>query len=358
MSDGDGAQALLAALGYRAAFRYQKFREVWEWKDAEIVRGRDADRHVPRDRGSDRDHPRRPRALWAWDRKTTCSSPIPPSSAPPAGAATWSSEAADRVKAMVLAAGLGRACGPLTLAARQARAAGAGPPAAALDPGRAGGGRRARGRDQHAPPARDRARGGRVPAAAGACGSRGPTSGRSWARAAARAGCGDFFGDEPFLLVNGDVFFDFDLRPLVRAPAAHGRAGRCWASFPIPIRGGTARVTRDARGRIRSIAGQPRPARVRLALHGHPPDRSRRCSIACRRVRPIPCATSTFRCSREGERVEGVRLRGAWYDLGAPPLYLASQLAMIRKRVPGRTPRLASSVRGRPSATARGCRAA
>ena len=53
VSDGDGAQALLAALGYRAAFRYQKFREVWDWKDAEIVRGRDAARHLPRDRGSD-----------------------------------------------------------------------------------------------------------------------------------------------------------------------------------------------------------------------------------------------------------------------------------------------------------------
>jgi len=37
VSDGDGAQALLAALGFGPAFRYQKFREVWDWKDAEIV---------------------------------------------------------------------------------------------------------------------------------------------------------------------------------------------------------------------------------------------------------------------------------------------------------------------------------
>jgi adenylate cyclase, class 2 len=37
VSDGDGAQALLAALGYGPAFRYQKFREVWDWRDAEIV---------------------------------------------------------------------------------------------------------------------------------------------------------------------------------------------------------------------------------------------------------------------------------------------------------------------------------
>lgn len=36
VADGDGAQALLAALGYAPAFRYQKYREVWDWKDAEI----------------------------------------------------------------------------------------------------------------------------------------------------------------------------------------------------------------------------------------------------------------------------------------------------------------------------------
>jgi adenylate cyclase class 2 len=36
VGDGDRAEALLAALGYGPAFRYQKFREVWDWKDAEI----------------------------------------------------------------------------------------------------------------------------------------------------------------------------------------------------------------------------------------------------------------------------------------------------------------------------------
>jgi adenylate cyclase class 2 len=37
VSDGDAAQALLAALGLAPAFRYQKYREVWDWRDAEIV---------------------------------------------------------------------------------------------------------------------------------------------------------------------------------------------------------------------------------------------------------------------------------------------------------------------------------
>lgn len=36
VADGDEAQALLSALGFLPAFRYQKFREVWDWKDAEI----------------------------------------------------------------------------------------------------------------------------------------------------------------------------------------------------------------------------------------------------------------------------------------------------------------------------------
>jgi adenylate cyclase, class 2 len=36
VADGDIAQALLEALGFQPAFRYQKFREVWDWKDAEV----------------------------------------------------------------------------------------------------------------------------------------------------------------------------------------------------------------------------------------------------------------------------------------------------------------------------------
>ena len=36
VEDADRAQSLLEALGFRPAFRYQKFREVWDWKDAEV----------------------------------------------------------------------------------------------------------------------------------------------------------------------------------------------------------------------------------------------------------------------------------------------------------------------------------
>ena len=37
VADADVAESLLGALGFGPAFRYQKFREVWGWKDAEIV---------------------------------------------------------------------------------------------------------------------------------------------------------------------------------------------------------------------------------------------------------------------------------------------------------------------------------
>lgn len=35
--DADTLQAILEALGFSPAFRYQKYREVWGWKDAELV---------------------------------------------------------------------------------------------------------------------------------------------------------------------------------------------------------------------------------------------------------------------------------------------------------------------------------
>jgi adenylate cyclase class 2 len=37
VGDADAAQQVLEALGYRKAFRYQKYREAFHWKDAEIV---------------------------------------------------------------------------------------------------------------------------------------------------------------------------------------------------------------------------------------------------------------------------------------------------------------------------------
>lgn len=37
VGDADAAQQVLEALGYRKVFRYQKYREAFRWRDAEIV---------------------------------------------------------------------------------------------------------------------------------------------------------------------------------------------------------------------------------------------------------------------------------------------------------------------------------
>jgi adenylate cyclase class 2 len=37
VGDGAGTRALLEQLGYERVFRYQKYREVWHWNDAEVV---------------------------------------------------------------------------------------------------------------------------------------------------------------------------------------------------------------------------------------------------------------------------------------------------------------------------------
>ena len=37
VGDADAAQQVLEALGYRPVFRYQKYREAFHWRDAEIV---------------------------------------------------------------------------------------------------------------------------------------------------------------------------------------------------------------------------------------------------------------------------------------------------------------------------------
>jgi NDP-sugar pyrophosphorylase family protein len=143
-----------------------------------------------------------------------------------------------------------------------------------------------------------------------------------------------FFGDEPFLLLNGDMVFDFDLRRLI---ARHERA-RALASVslqPFPSRGRYGAVVTDTRGRILSFGGWPRPARGRAwhftGIHVIEP------SILDRLT---PGYAETARdlygpLIAEGGLVAGVPLRGPWYDLSSPALYLESQMQLLENGFAG-----------------------
>jgi NDP-sugar pyrophosphorylase family protein len=139
-----------------------------------------------------------------------------------------------------------------------------------------------------------------------------------------------FFGDEPLLLLNGDMVFDFDLRRLI---SSHRRA-RAVATVslqPFPKRGSYRAVVTDARGRIRCFGGYPRPARGR-AWH----------FTGVQLIEPrildrlTPGYAETARdlygpLLEEGALLLGVPLAGPWYDLSSPPLYLASQMELLEQ---------------------------
>lgn len=144
----------------------------------------------------------------------------------------------------------------------------------------------------------------------------------------------DFFGDEPFLLVNGDVIFDFDLTRLVgRHRASGSRATLALKPNPDPRR--YSAVVTAPGGRVRSLAGLPRPARGMVSLFTgvhvlDPALLDRLPPGAADSVRDLYAPLLA-----EGGRVTGVRVAGAWYDLGTPALYLASQLRLLASGLGG-----------------------
>ena len=137
-----------------------------------------------------------------------------------------------------------------------------------------------------------------------------------------------FFGDAPFILVNGDMVFDFDLRGLVRRhKKARARATLALRPNPDPRRYSAIRTTKD--GRVTSLAGLPRPTRGTASLFTgvHVLD-----PALLDRLRPGPSDTVRdlyAHLVEEGETVLGVRVRGKWFDIGSPSLYLASQRALL-----------------------------
>ena len=137
-----------------------------------------------------------------------------------------------------------------------------------------------------------------------------------------------FFGDAPFILVNGDMVFDFDLRGLARR---HEKARACATLAlrpnPDPRRYSAIRTSKG--GRVTSLAGLPRatrgPASLFTGVHVLDP-------ALLDRLPPGPSDTVRdlyAHLVEEGETVLGVRVRGKWFDIGSPSLYLSSQRALL-----------------------------
>ena len=137
-----------------------------------------------------------------------------------------------------------------------------------------------------------------------------------------------FFGDAPFILVNGDMVFDFDLRGLVRRhQKARARATLALRPNPDPRRYSSIRTAKD--GRVLSLAGLPRRRRGTPSLftgvHVLDPALLDRLPAG-----PSDTVRDLYApLVDEGEIVLGVRVRGTWFDIGNPSLYLASQRALL-----------------------------
>jgi NDP-sugar pyrophosphorylase family protein len=163
----------------------------------------------------------------------------------------------------------------------------------------------------------------------------------------------DFFGSQPFLLVNGDMVFDLDLSEIVKA---HQRSGAraTLALLPMPRLGRYGAVVTGTDGRVRSIANRPRPARGLRSLFAgvHVLD-----PALLERLPPGPSDTVRdlyWPMLAGGEPLHGLRLRGAWYDLSSPPLYLASQTALLKRKGGAERSLVHPTARVEPGALVRG----
>jgi NDP-sugar pyrophosphorylase family protein len=143
-----------------------------------------------------------------------------------------------------------------------------------------------------------------------------------------------WIGDEPVLLLNGDVVFDLDLTRLRRR---HERSGApaTLALLPNPDPRRYSRVVTAPDGRIRAVAGLPRPARGTISMftgiHVLDPALLDRLPAG-----PSDTVRDLYApLIAEGRPPLGVRLKGPWYDLGSPSLYLASHQSLLASRFRG-----------------------
>jgi len=142
-------------------------------------------------------------------------------------------------------------------------------------------------------------------------------------------------GAGPVLLVNGDVLFDFDLRALVERHRREGAvATLALKPNPDPTRYGP--IVTDARGRILALAGRPRPARGHVSLFTGVHVLEAELLARLRRGPSDSVRDLYAPLVAAGARLAGVRVKGAWYDLGGPAQYLAAQRLLLRHRRSGR----------------------
>jgi mannose-1-phosphate guanylyltransferase len=139
-----------------------------------------------------------------------------------------------------------------------------------------------------------------------------------------------FFGDEPFLLVNGDVLFGFDLTILLQKHRSTGaRATLALLPNPDPEKYGP--IVTGPRGNVRSLVGLPEPAQGTVSMFTgvHVMD-----PALLDRLAPGPSDSVRDLYApvvAEGGRIQGLRMDGFWYDLGDPPLYVRAQVELLKR---------------------------
>jgi NDP-sugar pyrophosphorylase family protein len=137
-----------------------------------------------------------------------------------------------------------------------------------------------------------------------------------------------FFGDEPVLLVNGDVLFDFDLTALVRA-FRRGGARACLGLLPNPDPRRYTPVYTNEKGRIVTLGDGRSSRRARAQLFTGIQMLDPRLLERLPRGKSDIVGDLYLPLLEEGEALLGVGLQGAWYDFGSTSLYLESQLSML-----------------------------
>lgn len=151
-------------------------------------------------------------------------------------------------------------------------------------------------------------------------------------------------GRDPLFVVNGDVIFDFDLKTMI---SIHRKTAALATLALKPNLNQTKYkpVITDRAGRILSIRGLPRNRKGAVSLfasvHIIEP-------VILERLPAGPSDTVGdlyIPLLREGAHLQGVRQAGVWHDLGQPSGYLKAQTRLLAARGGKRSVVIDASVR-------------